>query len=107
MDFRGDLDRKIVGLRGLFSLSAFFITNFIFYFWRHLIFGFFLFRRARERTKEDVPEMGKLAPGSSKWPYWRSLCGHARWQNAHQAVGGALRRAIGEFSNIKINLFVF
>lgn len=86
MEFRGDLDRKILGLRGPDRICIEWVLIFV-----------FLFRRARKCTKENLPKMGEFTFSPRKWPHRRSLRGHARWQNAHQATRGALRRAIGEF----------
>jgi len=50
--------------------------------------------------------MGEFTFGPRKWPHRRSLRGHARWQNAHQATRGALRRAIGELQLSLQHIFV-
>lgn len=39
--------------------------------------------------------MGELPFGACGVPHRRPLCGHERWQDAHQAPRGALRRETG------------
>lgn len=54
----------------------------------------FVNRGTRNSTKENIYEVGELAPGARELPHQRPLRGHERWQKSPQAPRDLVRRAL-------------
>lgn len=57
-----------------------------------MLFGY---RRTRECTEEDFPEMGEFSLGASGMPHRGPVCGHEGRQDADQTPRGAIWRETG------------